>query len=117
MKVSYHVYKDLEIKHAGTTDEEILHGSNKKDKARIRKLRYSFVCLGHHARRHKLFLGATNASGDLLVEFDRPTGFFGLLGVKYRLEEILGVKVDLVTRAGVHPALRDNILAEAVDAI
>ena len=54
---------------------------------------------------------------DLLVEFDRPTGFFGLFRVQYRLEEILGCKVDLVTRSGVHPALRDRIFAEAVNAI
>jgi hypothetical protein len=54
---------------------------------------------------------------DLLVEFDRSTGIFGLLNVKYRLEEILDVQVDLVTRSGVHPALRDRIFAEAVDAI
>ena len=53
---------------------------------------------------------------DLLVDLDRPIGIFGLLEVQYRLEEILGVKVDLVTRPGVHPALRDHILSEAVSA-
>ena len=58
-----------------------------------------------------------NSDVDLLVEFDRPTGFFGLFHVQYRLEEILGAKVDLVTRSGVHPALRDRIFAEAVNAI
>ncbi len=54
---------------------------------------------------------------DLLVEFDRPTGVFGLLDVKYRLEEILDLRVDLVGRSGVHPALRDRIFAEAVDVL
>ena len=54
---------------------------------------------------------------DLLVEFDRPTGLFGLLDVKYRLEKILGLRVDLVGRSGVHPALRDRVYAEAVDAL
>ena len=53
----------------------------------------------------------------LLVEFNRPAGLFGLLDIQYRLEEILGVKVDLVSRSGVHPSLRDNIFAEAVNAI
>ena len=54
---------------------------------------------------------------DLLVEFDRATGIFALLNLQRRLEEILGYKVDLVSRAGVHPALRDRILSEAVDAL
>ena len=52
---------------------------------------------------------------DLLVEVDEPMGLLGLIEVQHRLEEILGVRVDLVTRSGVHPALRERILAEAVD--
>ena len=54
---------------------------------------------------------------DLLVEFDRPMGIFGLLDIKYRLEEILDSKVDLVTRSGVHLALRDRIFAEAINVL
>ena len=54
---------------------------------------------------------------DLLVEFDRPMGLFGLLDIKYRLEEILDSKVDLVTRSGVHLALRDRIFAEAINVL
>jgi predicted nucleotidyltransferase len=53
---------------------------------------------------------------DLLVEFDRAVGVFHFFKVQHLLEEILGVpKVDLVQRGAVHPALRDNILAEAID--
>lgn len=55
---------------------------------------------------------------DLLVEFDRPTGLLGLIGLKHWLEEILHVeKVDLLTRDGLHPALKERILAEAIDAV
>lgn len=54
---------------------------------------------------------------DVLVEPELPTGLFGLLDVQYGLEEILGVKVDLVTHPGVHPALRERIFAEAVSAL
>jgi predicted nucleotidyltransferase len=53
---------------------------------------------------------------DLLVDFDRPVGFFHLFEVQDRLEALLGCKVDLVTRGGLRPELRDGILAEAVRA-
>ena len=53
---------------------------------------------------------------DFLVEFDRPVGLFHFFSVQHRLEEILGVrKVDLVQRGALHPALREHILAEAID--
>lgn len=51
---------------------------------------------------------------DILVELP-PT--MGLFDIQHRLEEILGAKVDLVTREGVHPALRDCIFDEAMDVI
>lgn len=55
---------------------------------------------------------------DLLVEFERPTGLLGLIGLKRRLEEVLQVeKVDLLTRDGLHPALKDRILAEAIHVV
>ncbi len=53
---------------------------------------------------------------DILVEFDRPVGYFRLFDVQDRLEALLGCKVDLVTRNGLRPEIRDGILAEAVRA-
>jgi uncharacterized protein len=53
---------------------------------------------------------------DVLVEFDRPVGYFHLFDVQDRLEMFLGCKVDLVTRGGLRSELRDQILAEAVRA-
>lgn len=53
---------------------------------------------------------------DLLVEFDRPVGYFHLFDVQDRLEALLGCKVDLITRGGLRPEMRDAILAEAVRA-
>lgn len=52
---------------------------------------------------------------DLLVEFARPVGLFHFVHVKRFLEELLGRPVDLVTPDALHPALRDAILAEALD--
>jgi predicted nucleotidyltransferase len=55
---------------------------------------------------------------DMLVDLEGPKGLFGLIGVKHRLEEFLNVeKVDLITKQRLHPALKDRIVAEAVDAL
>jgi len=53
---------------------------------------------------------------DLLVDFDREVGLFYLFEIQHRLEEIIGVpKVDLIQRNAIHPALREQILSEAVN--
>ncbi len=55
---------------------------------------------------------------DVVVELNRPMGLFGLSNLKHRLEQILAVKkVDLITSDGIHPALKDLILEEAVNVI
>jgi predicted nucleotidyltransferase len=51
---------------------------------------------------------------DILVEFNRPVGLFTFLEVKEHLEQALGRRVDLVTRAGLKRQLRDRILEEAI---
>lgn len=51
------------------------------------------------------------------MEFDRPFGYFHLFEVEDQLESLLGYDVDLVTRGGLRPELRDEILAEAVRAV
>jgi len=52
---------------------------------------------------------------DLLVEFNRPVGFFAFLDVQFYLEKLLGRKVDLVTSDALRPSMRDQILSEAVN--
>jgi predicted nucleotidyltransferase len=53
---------------------------------------------------------------DLLVDFDRDVGLFHLFEIQHRLEEIIGVpKIDLIQKGAIHPALRQQILAEAVN--
>lgn len=51
---------------------------------------------------------------DLLVEFDRPTGLFGLIQLQQRLETMLGCKVDVGTAAGLRPRIRERVLREAL---
>lgn len=58
---------------------------------------------------------ATPASDiDVLVEFDRPVGLFEFIRLKMYLEELTGRQVDLVTPDALRPAMRADILREAV---
>ncbi len=50
---------------------------------------------------------------DFLVEYNRPTGLFDHAGMQIFLKNLFGKKIDLVTPTGLHPALRNQILAEA----
>jgi len=52
---------------------------------------------------------------DLLVEFNRPTGLFGLFELQDYLEFLLACPVDLSTRNGLKPRFRSQILAECID--
>jgi len=51
---------------------------------------------------------------DVLVEFSRPVGLFEFIRLKYYLEELTSCRVDLVTRDAIRPAMREDILNEAV---
>lgn len=50
---------------------------------------------------------------DVLVEFNKPVGL-DFLTLQYKLQEILGSKVDLVTPAALKTRMRDKILQEVV---
>lgn len=50
---------------------------------------------------------------DLLVDFEGPATFDGFMGLKLFLEDSLGVKVDLVTRAALKPRLKSRIETES----
>lgn len=55
---------------------------------------------------------------DLLVEFVRPVGLFHLLRTTDRLADLLGgARVDLIERQALLPAVREPVLAEAVDVL
>ncbi|MBX6353442.1 MAG: nucleotidyltransferase family protein [Thermoflavifilum sp.] len=53
-----------------------------------------------------------NSDLDLLVEFENPN-LLDRIAMKQDLEDLLGLKVDLLTDESLHPVLRDEILAEA----
>jgi hypothetical protein len=51
---------------------------------------------------------------DLLVEFDEPVGFFAFLDLEEYLEDILGMKVDLVSKKALKPRIGKYILEELI---
>lgn len=58
---------------------------------------------------------ATSTSDvDLLVEFDRPVGYFGLFALQDYLEKLLGCSVDLGTPDSLKPYIKERIMGEIV---
>ena len=51
---------------------------------------------------------------DILVEFEEPPGFIEFMRLKFRLEELLGVSVDLATPRAIKPRIRPQIEREAI---
>ncbi len=70
----------------------------------------SLMLFGSLARRE-----ATPTSDvDLLVEFNRPVGYFGLFALQNELERLLGCPVDLGTLNSLKPYLRESIQKDLV---
>ena len=51
---------------------------------------------------------------DLLVEFESEPTFDLFMDLKFRLEELLGRRVDLVTKAGLRSVVKESVEREAV---
>ena len=51
---------------------------------------------------------------DLLVEFNRPVGYFGLFALQDYLEKLLGCSVDLGTPDSLKPRIRERIMGELI---
>ena len=51
---------------------------------------------------------------DILVDFDGPATFDRYMGLKFFLEDLLGVRVDLVTRRALRDEVAPQVLQEAV---
>jgi predicted nucleotidyltransferase len=58
----------------------------------------------------------TDSDLDLFIDYDPRTRFnaFDLVGIKQFLEEQLGMEVDVTTRDGLHPMLRNDVEQTAV---
>jgi len=51
---------------------------------------------------------------DLLVAFDGPATFSGFMALKIFIEDLLGVRVDLVTETGLREGVRPHVEREAI---
>jgi hypothetical protein len=49
---------------------------------------------------------------DILIELERPVGFVKFMKLEKRISDILGVKVDLVTKKALKPYIGQRILQE-----
>ncbi len=91
-------------------DDVLKHLSACSDEVRHRFGVRSLSLFGSVARDE------TNAASDvdILVEFERPTGYFGLIALQDYLEGWLGCKVDVGTTGSLKPRLRERVLGECI---
>jgi uncharacterized protein len=74
----------------------------------------------HGARNVRVFGSAARGDAgpasdvDLLVEMDPGRSLLDFVGLWQELEDLLGLKVDLVSDRGISPYLREQILSEAI---
>jgi len=51
---------------------------------------------------------------DILVEFEEPIGLFEFMDLEENLSNLLGTKVDLVSKKALKPRIGEHILKEVV---
>jgi predicted nucleotidyltransferase len=51
---------------------------------------------------------------DILVDYEVAPTFVMLVELRDYLSEVFGLKVDIVTKNGLKPRIRDRVLAEAI---
>ena len=84
-----------------------------KDHKDILRQRYSvddIAIFGSYVREEQ----SIESDVDILVEFARPVGFVTFMKLEGYLSELIGRKVDLVTRKALKPNMGKTILQELV---
>jgi len=83
---------------------------NKSDELTTRYGVKSLFLFGSVARNED----TAESDVDLLVEFSRPAGYFGLFALQEYLETLLGCRVDLGTLESLKPYIRERIAGELI---
>ena len=58
--------------------------------------------------------GRAASDADFLVEFSGRADFDRYMDLKFHLEDVLGMRVDLVTKPALHPSMRNAVEREAM---
>ena len=56
-----------------------------------------------------------NSDVDILVEFETPVGLFEFMALENYLSDLVGVKVDLVSKKALKPHIGEHILEEVIN--
>jgi predicted nucleotidyltransferase len=78
------------------------------------------VCAKYGARNVRVFGSVARGEADeqsdidLLVEFEPNRSLLDYAGLCVELQELLGVKVDVVSDRGLKPRIRQRVLQEAI---
>ena len=70
----------------------------------------SLLLFGSVARNE----ATTTSDVDLLVEFNRPVGYFGLFALQDYFEKLLGCPVDLGTPDSLKPYIKERVMGELI---
>ncbi len=93
---------------------------NLNDLLKSRREEILKIAAKHGARNVRVFGSVARGEADsqsdidLLVEFKRGTTLLGHAALVQDLEDLLGVKVDVVSERGLRDRVRERVLREAV---
>jgi predicted nucleotidyltransferase len=98
------------------------YNSNMSNEELVKLRRPEILAIAHHygARNVRIFGSVARGEArpdsdiDFLVELEPGRSLFDLGGMLYELQELLGVQVDVVTRNGLRPRFREQVVAEAI---
>lgn len=78
------------------------------------------LCARYGARNPRVFGSIARGEADeesdidFLVDMEPGRSLLDLGGLQYELEQLLGLKVDVVTEKGLKARIRDRVLREAI---
>jgi uncharacterized protein len=86
----------------------------------VLSLQKQFICENYQITKIGIFGSyargeETEASDiDILVDYETAPTFIMLVELRDYLSQLFGLKVDIVTKNGLKPRIRDRVLAEAI---